>query len=184
MKPGIRISSGPGGWSFGLFRVTFLFPIGQSKQTIQCNFMSNYTYVAVDPGGLEMRGTIEVSDQTEALRRIREMGLFPTKLISPGRPVNRAAHLLSQAMPRRTAISPRWFGRIKPSVLAVFTRQLATLLEAGMPLLRSLRLLQEQTVNRRLKATTAALALHVHRAQTRVSAASATFTRVKITKPN
>src|SRR5947199_5695597 len=121
--------------------------------------MSNYTYVAVDPGGLEMRGTIEVSDQTEALRRIREMGLFPTKLIADGMLRNRPARLFSH---RRTAISRPWFGgRIKPAVLTVFTRQLATLLEAGMPLLRSLRLLQEQTVNSRLKATTAALALGI-----------------------
>src|SRR5205814_194284 len=42
--------------------------------------------------------------------------------------------------------------RVKPSLLAVFTRQLATLLEAGMPLLRSLHLLEEQMENRRLKA--------------------------------
>jgi len=121
--------------------------------------MSNYTYVAVDPGGLEMRGTIEVSDQTEALRRIREMGLFPTKLVSGGARRNRPVLLLSKALHRKTAISVRWFrGGIRPAVLAIFTRQLATLLEAGMPLLRSLHLLQEQTANRRLKATTASLA--------------------------
>ena len=42
-------------------------------------------------------------------------------------------------------------GRIKPAVLTVFTRQLATLVDVGMPLLRGLRLLQEQTENRALK---------------------------------
>ena len=42
-------------------------------------------------------------------------------------------------------------GRIKPAVLAVFTRQLATLIDVGMPLLRGLRLLQEQTENRALR---------------------------------
>ena len=42
-------------------------------------------------------------------------------------------------------------GRIKPAVLAVFTRQLATLVDVGMPLLRGLRLLQEQAENRALK---------------------------------
>jgi len=121
--------------------------------------MSNYSYVAIDPGGLEMRGNIDVSDQTEALRRIREMGLFPTKLVSSGARRNRPIRFLPGTVHKGTAISLRWFsGRIKPAVLAVFTRQLATLLEAGMPLLRSLHLLQEQTVNRRLKSTTAALA--------------------------
>jgi type IV pilus assembly protein PilC len=42
-------------------------------------------------------------------------------------------------------------GRIKPAVLTVFTRQLATLVDVGMPLLRGLRLLQEQEENRTLK---------------------------------
>jgi type IV pilus assembly protein PilC len=42
-------------------------------------------------------------------------------------------------------------GRIKPATLAVFTRQLATLVDVGMPLLRGLRLLQEQEENRALK---------------------------------
>ena len=109
-----------------------------------------------------MRGTIEVSDQTEALRRIREMGLFPTKLISGGGGRNRSRRLLHKAVRKSTTSPICWFSRgIKPAVLAVFTRQLATLLEAGMPLLRSLHLLQEQTMNRRLKATTAALALGI-----------------------
>ncbi len=44
--------------------------------------MSNYAYVAVDPQGLESRGTLDVSDQSEALRRIKEMGLFPTKVLA------------------------------------------------------------------------------------------------------
>ena len=34
--------------------------------------MSNYAYVAIDPHGLEMRGTLESTDQSEALRRIKE----------------------------------------------------------------------------------------------------------------
>ena len=38
--------------------------------------MSNYSYVAVDPRGTESRSTLDVSDQSEALRRIKEMGLF------------------------------------------------------------------------------------------------------------
>ena len=43
--------------------------------------MSNYSYVAVDPTGMEKRGTLEVGDQSEALQRIKEMGLFPTKVL-------------------------------------------------------------------------------------------------------
>jgi len=111
--------------------------------------MSSYSYEAVDASGLKSQGTLEVTDQSEALRRIKEMGLFPTKV--------------AQAMPfrfRPNATSvPRLFrsrtrmprGRIKSSVLALFTRQLATLTDVGMPLLRGLRLLEEQSENRALK---------------------------------
>jgi type IV pilus assembly protein PilC len=113
--------------------------------------MSNYCYEAVDAGGLKIQGSLDVTDQNEALRRIKEMGLFPTRV--------------AQAMPfrrrqRRTLAAPKTFkipvwrmprGRIKPAVLAVFTRQLATLIDVGMPLLRGLRLLQEQTENRALR---------------------------------
>jgi type IV pilus assembly protein PilC len=111
--------------------------------------MSNYAYVAVDTGGLEIRGTIDVPDQSEALRRIKEMGLFPTRVFIPK---ERQRRLQVRTAPaRRFAIDLPFLNRVKPAVLSVFTRQLATLVEAGMPLLRGLRLLQEQESNRTLK---------------------------------
>jgi type IV pilus assembly protein PilC len=120
--------------------------------------MSSYAYVAVDPQGSEMRGTLEVPDQFEALRRIKEMGLFPTKVWTPrtGQPGARRQTAVSR--PRRAAarrggvLSMTLFpARIKPAQLTVFTRQLATLVEAGLPLLRGLRLLEQQEENRTLK---------------------------------
>jgi type IV pilus assembly protein PilC len=114
--------------------------------------MSNYSYVAVDPTGTERRGTLEVEDQSEALQRIKEMGLFPTKVL-----VNRghvAADVRRRTQPRmrpRQSILnlsiPGLGGRVKPALLTSSTRQLATLVEAGMPLLRGLRILEEQEKN-------------------------------------
>src|SRR4051812_36561300 len=111
--------------------------------------MSNYSYVAVDPTGIEKRGTLEVGDQSEALQRIKEMGLFPTKVL-----VNRG-RIGGAPKPRRkrwepsvlTISIPGFGGRVKAAILATFTRQLATLVEAGMPLLRGLRILEEQERN-------------------------------------
>ena len=113
--------------------------------------MSSYCYEAVDAGGLKIQGSLDVSDQNEALKLIKEMGLFPTRV--------------AQVMPfrrrqRRTLAAPKTFkipvwrmprGRVKPAVLAVFTRQLATLIDVGMPLMRGLHILQEQAENRALK---------------------------------
>ena len=116
--------------------------------------MSNYSYVAVDPQGIESRGTLEVSDQSEALRRIKQMGLFPTKVLA----ADKARHRMARAQPRAGTVPAKsrlglagWGGGIKSTTLATFTRQLATLVEAGMPLLRGLRTLHEQAENRALR---------------------------------
>jgi type IV pilus assembly protein PilC len=113
--------------------------------------MSSYCYEAVDAGGLKTQGSLEVTDQNEALKRIKEMGLFPTK-VAPTTPFRRRPSR-GRAIPRTFKIPAlRLPGRrIKPAALAVFTRQLATLIDVGMPLLRGLRLLQEQTENRALR---------------------------------
>jgi len=121
--------------------------------------MSEYAYVAVNSHGVETRGTLDVPDQSEALRRIREMGLFPTKLIAATERMSRRVRLGGNKDISARTVSWLWRrDRVKPARLAVFTRQLATLIEAGMPLLRSLRLLQEQEENRALKRITGELA--------------------------
>ena len=125
--------------------------VGEETRRDVKRLMSNYAYVAVDPQGLETRGSLEVSDQCEAIRRIKEMGLFPTKLVEE--PRVRALRLPPRPEARRKAWSAPIPGteRIKPRTLSVFTRQLATLVEAGMPLIRGLKTLEEQEENRTMK---------------------------------
>src|SRR5882724_5026147 len=50
-----------------------------SNQTEAIQPMSNYSYEAVDAGGLKIEGKLEVVDQNEAIRRLKEMGLFPVR---------------------------------------------------------------------------------------------------------
>ena len=126
--------------------------------------MSSYSYVAVDPQGLESRGTLDVSDQSEALRRIKEMGLFPTKVLAASQSRQRLAATQSRPRPgagRRRLAPPVWGGRIKVAALTVFTRQLATLVEAGLPLLRGLRILEEQSESRPLRRIIGELSLAI-----------------------
>jgi type IV pilus assembly protein PilC len=126
--------------------------------------MSSYNYVAVDPRGIEMRGRLDVPDQTEALRRIKEMGLFPTKVLA-----ERSDHQLSVpscfprlAVPKCFSLPFSWWGSgISATSLTVFTRQLATLVEAGMPLLRGLHTLQQQAERRALRRIIGQLAFTV-----------------------
>jgi type IV pilus assembly protein PilC len=121
--------------------------------------MSSYAYVAVDPQGDETRGTLQVADQNEAVRRIKEMGLFPTKVLQERR---QQASRARRAPPSKASwlnlSLPLGGTGVKTAALTVFTRQLATLIEAGMPLLRSLRTLQEQTECHPLRAILGVLA--------------------------
>ena len=117
--------------------------------------MSSYSYVAIDGRGAETKGRLEVFDQSEALRRIREMGLFPTKVFEAGEALRRDRPRRTESVRARSVVPSSRFqpwGRVKSAALTIFTRQLATLLDAGMPLLRGLGVLEEQEENPRLKA--------------------------------
>ncbi len=117
--------------------------------------MTSYCYTAIDAHGVQSKGTLEVADQSEALQRIKEMGLFPVKLLASA-PRHTASN--SGSKPRKSSEPhPGCFtlfgrhARVKPRRLTLFTRQVATLVEAGMPLIRGLHVLEQQEENPRLK---------------------------------
>src|SRR5881409_917153 len=122
--------------------------------------MPKFNYVAMDSRGKETKGTLDVANQNEAIGRLKEMGFFPTKVVeekaakpdaktkaASGRPGQKKAR---GALDLQIKI-PGLSGRVKPKVLTAFTRQLATLVDAGLPLLRGLRVLEKQEKNVTLK---------------------------------
>jgi type IV pilus assembly protein PilC len=122
--------------------------------------MPKYSYVALDARGQESKGVIEVASQNEAIGRVKEMGLFPTKIFEAEKVKEKAAGKKAKAPAKKAGKRgsmdiqikiPFLSGRIKPKVLTTFTRQLATLVDAGLPLLRGLRVLEKQERNRTLK---------------------------------
>ncbi len=136
--------------------------------------MPRYNYTALDSRGNETKGSLEVGSQNEAIGRVREMGLFPTKIAesekddkgaakkkgkpAAGRP--RPGKKKGGAMNINIKI-PGLGGGVKPKVLTAFTRQLATLVDAGLPLLRGLRVLEKQERSRTLKDIMGELALSI-----------------------
>jgi type IV pilus assembly protein PilC len=125
--------------------------------------MPKYNYIALDSRGQETKGSIEVASQNEAIGRVKEMGLFPTKIIeaekdrgadkkkgAKAKPVARTGSKKKGGMNINLSI-PGFGGKVKPKVLTTFTRQLATLVDAGLPLLRGLRVLEKQERNGPLK---------------------------------
>ena len=129
--------------------------------------MPRYNYVALDTHGKETKGTIEVASQNEAIGRVREMGLFPTKIVEAEKPQEKPFKRKTRAAgKKKSALSlniniPGLSGRVKPKGLTTFTRQLATLVDAGLPLLRGLRVLEKQERNSTLKSILGELALAI-----------------------
>lgn len=101
--------------------------------------MPTYQYVALDSQGVEIKDEIEALSEKEAISKIRNMGYFPTKVRS--RAAGKAAAAKAAARPRRRRGAG---GRVKTKLVTEFARQLSTLQDAGLPILRSLRILQEQ----------------------------------------
>ena len=134
--------------------------------------MPKYDYIALDQHGKETKGSIEVGSQNEAIGRVKEMGLFPTKIIEAERTREKSAGKKAKPAARAGGKKkgggmsfeikiPGLSGKVKPKVLTTFTRQLATLVDAGLPLLRGLRVLEKQERNATLKRIVGELALAI-----------------------
>jgi type IV pilus assembly protein PilC len=126
----------------------------------------------MDSRGKETKGTLEVASQNEAITRVKEMGLFPTKIVETdklkadkkAKPAAKSAKPGAKGKKGQININikiPGLGGRVKTKVLTTFTRQLATLVDAGLPLLRGLRVLEKQERNPTLKGIIGELALSI-----------------------
>ncbi len=125
--------------------------------------MPKFSYIAVDSAGKETRGTIEAPNQAQAVAKVRGQGLFPTAIGAAGGAegaakaatpagAKKAAPAGRKSMSKIEIKMPKFLrGRVKQKDLTTLTRQLATLVDAGLPLLRGLHVLQRQTPNAALK---------------------------------
>ena len=129
--------------------------------------MPRYSYIALDSRGQESTGLVEARSTNEAIGQLRQAGYFPTSVYEEGKaggPDGKTSRKAAK-IPRPAATG---FGRkeitlfqrktIKPKILMIFTRQLATLVDAGLPLLRGLNVLAKQERDRVLKNTIGKLA--------------------------
>src|SRR5260370_31557862 len=109
--------------------------------------MPKYSYVAMDSRGKETKGTLEVASQNEAITRVKEMGFFPTKIVEVDKEKEKGDKKGKVKVKAKATGKggkkgslqfqikiPGLSGRVKSKVLTTFTRQLATLVDAGLPL--------------------------------------------------
>lgn len=145
--------------------------------------MPVFTYEAMDAKGKPVKGTLpDVANQNEALSRLKEMGFFPTKVVEAdkgkdkkdkdkkdgkdaagkGAPAGKGGKAKAKGGALQFNIKiPGLGGGVDTKTLCTFTRQLATLVDAGLPLLRGLLVLQKQERNPTLKEILGKLALSI-----------------------
>jgi type IV pilus assembly protein PilC len=99
--------------------------------------MATFAYEAMNQAGQEIKDEIDAVSSEDALAKIRGLGYFPTRIREKGGAKAKAA----APGKKKSGFS---FGRVKVKTLTQFTRQLSTLQDAGLPILRSLRILEEQ----------------------------------------
>ena len=110
--------------------------------------MSTYQFEAMDATGQEIKDVIEAPSEEEAQATIRKMGYFVTKIsIKKGRAVAAQA---AAGTKKKRGFS---IGVVGSAKLTSFTRQLSILQDAGLPILRSLRVLEGQQKPGKLKFT-------------------------------
>jgi len=130
--------------------------------------MPRYTYIALNARGQESTGLVEAVSSNDAIGQLRQAGYFPTSVyeedqvgaIVVAKKSGRAAKSAARPMAgkRKSRGIVLWEKKtIKAKTLMVFTRQLATLIDAGLPLLRSLNVLSKQERDQVLKGTIDAL---------------------------
>ena len=136
--------------------------------------MSVYQYIAKDASGAQTRGQVEAADRASAIASVRAQGLFPlalgevkTPAPEPEAPSRKkkssVAERHKEPEPKKkgkglhTEINlniklPSWMrGKVKTKILTQFTRQLATLVTAGLPLMRGLDVLKRQMKDSQMK---------------------------------
>jgi type IV pilus assembly protein PilC len=102
--------------------------------------MPVFKYEALDSQGVAIKNEVEALSQKEAVSKIRNMGYFPTKVIPVGAAKKPTAAVAGAKPKRRRGAG----SKVKVKLITQFARQLSTLQDAGLPILRSLRILEEQ----------------------------------------
>ncbi|MGE4002855.1 MAG: type II secretion system F family protein [Planctomycetaceae bacterium] len=117
--------------------------------------MPTYQYEAMDNTGLEIKDSIDAPSEHEAQTMIREKGFFVTRISekTSRKKGKTAVANKTQARQRKRSVGGLSLGGVRSKQLCTFTRQLSTLQDAGLPILRSLRILEGQAKPGPLKAS-------------------------------
>ncbi len=124
--------------------------------------MPKFHYIALDSNGQENAGVIDAPNEAEAIGQLRRGQLYPTQVVEEGKGDTAAIRkrARSSASKGKTSVGGKASGaaKVASKTLMIFTRQLATLIDSGLPLLRGLTVLGRQEPNPIMKRTINTLA--------------------------
>ena len=113
--------------------------------------MANFLYLALDAKGEQTTGSVQASSESDAIQQLRSQGLYPTQVVQEGKgTLGEGAKGKARG---KKKVKKKAGGKVKAEVLSIFTRQLATLIEAGLPLLLGLNTLEKQEPDPVMRAT-------------------------------
>ncbi len=108
--------------------------------------MPTYQYEALNSAGKPQKGVVEATTSEEAIQRIKGQGYFPTAVreqkVKGAATAGTAGKIKKKK--KKSGFSSISIGGVNQKKLTMFTRQLSTLQDAGLPLLRSLQILETQ----------------------------------------
>jgi type IV pilus assembly protein PilC len=116
--------------------------------------MAIFAYEAMNSSGQEVKDVIEADSPEKALEKIKGKGLFPTKIREKAQKKSKQKKAAAgdSAPLQKKRKMPISIGGVPRKQLVMFTRQLSTLQDAGLPILRSLQILEQQQKPGLLKA--------------------------------
>jgi len=107
--------------------------------------MPTFTYEAMNSVGQPVKGTVDATNSDEAIAKVRSQGNFPTKIKEKTARRTTARKTAAVGKEDKSRRAKRGGGGRAPTkLISLFTRQLSTLVSAGLPIVRSLQILEEQ----------------------------------------
>src|SRR5688500_19063692 len=113
--------------------------------------MPTYAFEAMNSSGQEVKDEVEATTSEEAIAKIRSKGFFPTKVREKAAKKKVQKKQEAETVSKRKKM-PFAIGGVPRKQLVTFTRQLSTRQDAGLPILRSLQILEQQQKPGLLKA--------------------------------
>ncbi|HIA27141.1 MAG TPA: type II secretion system F family protein [Planctomycetes bacterium] len=123
--------------------------------------MKKYEYKSRNPQGKSVAGTVEAETESEAVQELRRRGLTVTSISGTGARKNLKKFQITLPSFSRNKRNSAFRGRISRKDLVPVSRQLATMFEAGIPLVEALEVIEEQAEVPALKAVIGDIASEV-----------------------